>query len=511
MKATRILALILACLMLCSAFLVSCGGDEKEKGTAPTVTPTVDTEDKSEVYEAEVKNLNGHTFHFLTRDAGASTHLSTHAVYAEEQNGDKVNDAVFSRNAQLEQIYNCKITATASSNPVTDNRDSMISGDYVGDFIMFTVNRAKSLATGGLLVDIATLNNIDLTKAWWDQEGIDAFNLGNKTFFITGDAATLDDRACWLLAFNRDIIAEWGATQPGGFNIYETVKKGEWTVDLMAKIMTETAKDEDGDGVIDKYTSSGDRIAYACEAGTNWMLLAATGVTVSNKSAAGEYSLPDSIKPEVLAAWEALRGVVANPYRYVTDNGAPFRAYGKATFYSCNYGMALRLSSAKVPIGYLPLPKLNKEQKDYLVTCAFSQCGIYMIPSTVENAEVKDWLTNGFTSAAEQCAYFLEAFAYYSRHTVTPAFVDQVLLKQAVFDADSADMIVMALENKVYDPIVSQNFGSINVFSSASTKNTFGAESFGQITSLYAERLEAARTALKEYIDFVNAEALPEE
>jgi hypothetical protein len=278
----------------------------------------------------------------------------------------------------------------------------------------------------------------------------------------------------------------------------------------MAKIIAETAKDENGDGVINQYSSTGDRIGYATEASTNWYLLAATGVTVSNKSATGEFSLPDALKPEVLTAWEALRGIIASPYRYNTDVGTHFRASGKATFYSCNYGMALRLTSAVVPIGYLPYPKLNKEQKDYLITCSFSQCGVYMIPSTVENAETKDWLTNGFTSAAEQCAYFLEAFAYYSRHTVTPAFVDLVLLKQAVFDADSADMIVLSLEHKVYDPVVAKAFGSINVFAAASTKNTFGAEKFDQITSLYAERLEAARTALQEYIDYISVEQLPE-
>jgi len=508
MKATRILALILACLMLCSAFLVSCGGDET-KGTAPTVTPTVDTEDKSEVYEAEVKNLNGHTFHFLTRDMGSNTHLSTHAVYAEEQNGDKVNDAVFSRNAQLEQIYNCKITATASSNPVTANRDAIISGDYVADFIMYTVNSSKSMATGGLLVDFATLDNIDLTKAWWDQEGNDAFNMGLKTYFITGDAATLDDRACWMLAFNKDIIDEWAATaMPSGFSIYETVKKGEWTVDLMAKIITETARDMDGDGVITKQNK--DRFGLTTETSTNWYLLAATGVTVSNKSATGEYSLPDALKPEVLTAWEALRGIVANPYRFNSDSGWYMRSSGLSTFYSCNYGMSLKMSDAKIPLGYLPLPKLNKEQAHYLNTASFSQCGVYMIPSTVENAETKDWLANGFTSAAEQCAYFLEAFAYYSRHSVTPAFVDLVLLKQAVFDADSADMIVLSLEHKVYDPVVAKSFGSINVFGSTSTKNAVGADKFDQITSLYAERLEAARTSLKEYIDYISVEQLPE-
>jgi len=508
MKATRILALILACLMLCSAFLVSCGDDGKEKGTAPTVTPTVDTEDKSEVYEAEVKKLNGHTFHFLTRDAGNNWHLSTQAVYAEENTGDKVNDAVFSRNAQLEQIYDCKITADARTNPVTDFREAIIAGDYVGDFIMYTVNSSKSMATGGLLVDFATLDNIDLTKAWWDQEANNAINMGLKTFFVTGDAATMDDRACWMLAFNKDIIDEWAATaMPSGFSIYETVKKGEWTVDLMAKIIAETARDMDGDGLVTLQTK--DRFGLTTEASTNWWFVVGCGGRVSNQSATGEYSLPDTLPAEVLSIWESLRGIVASPYRINSDSGWYMRASGLSTFYSCNYGMSLKMSDAKVPLGYLPLPKLNKEQAHYLNTASFSQFGVYMIPSTVENAETKDWLTNGFTSAAEQCAYFLDAFSYYSRHSVTPAFVDLVLLKQSVFDADSADMIVLSLEHKVYDPIVSKSFGSINVFASAGTAGTIGAEKYDQITSLYAERLEKARTSLKEYIDYISVEQLP--
>ena len=83
-------------------------------------------------------------------------------------------------------------------------------------------------------------------------------------------------------------------------------------------------------------------------------------------------------------------------------------------------------------------------------------------------------------------------------------------MKQAVFDADSADMITLSLANKVYDPIVAKNFGSINVFSAASKANTFGAEKFDQITPLYAEKLEAARTSLKEYIDYISVEQLPE-
>jgi hypothetical protein len=160
-------------------------------------------------------------------------------------------------------------------------------------------------------------------------------------------------------------------------------------------------------------------------------------------------------------------------------------------------------------MGFLPFPKLNAEQKDYYTSVSFVQLGTYCIPYTVESAE--DWETNGFKSGAEQCAYFLEAFAYYSKLIVTPAFYDQVILRQSVRDADSAEMVEIALKNKVYDPVVGYSFGSLSeIFKECGSPGGAGSlgsdSAYDTLVSTYEKRYTAARKALQDYIKYVNAE-----
>ena len=503
MKATRILSLILALIMLCSTFLFACGKEDADKkGDGSDVVINTEAEDESKKYDAKIVNLNGHVFRFLTRGTNASSHLATHAVYAEAPNGDKVNDAVYTRNAQLAEKYNCTIEEERHSNPGADARESLIAGDYIADFIMGTAYQTRSLASAGLLVDIASLDNIDLTKAWWDQRSMNGMNVGGKIFFVTGDACTLDDRAAWIMYFNKDWIEEYDAS----LNLYDEVRKGTWTVDLMAKLMTETAKDLDGDGQV--ATIGKDRFGYYGERGNNWFHVAACNVTVSKISPSGDIEIPFQPTQELLTAWEAVKGIVASPVRVVSDSSGAFKN-GLSTFFCCNVGTMLNAGSTTISQGFLPLPKLNAEQENYHTSVSYIQLGSYCIPYTVENAE--DWETNGFTSGAEQCAYFLEAFAYYSMNILTPAFYDQVILKQAVRDADSAEMVQIALANKIYDPVIGYSFGSLSeAFKECGSPNGAGAvgsdAAYDTFVSTYDKRYTAARKALQDYIKYVNAE-----
>ena len=105
-------------------------------------------------------------------------------------------------------------------------------------------------------------------------------------------------------------------------------------------------------------------------------------------------------------------------------------------------------------------------------------------------------------------AYFLEVFSYYSMNILTPAFYNQVLLKQSVSDQASAEMIELAMENKVYDPIAGYNFGSINIYSLVGSNNQNGIPgtdvNYDTFKSTYESRVNAARKALENYINFIN-------
>jgi len=500
MKKARILSLILAIVMLCSVFFVSCGGneDEGQGGGGGNLIIDDETEDTSKKYDAEIKNLNGHEFRFTVRDT-TTVGLNTHEVYAEAPNGDKINDAVYARNAQLQEKYNCVIVEDRTSKPHNTLKEPLTAGEYVTDYVFTGVEQLRTLAQSNLLADLDEVKTIDLTKAWWDSAGFYGMNIAGKTFFVNGDGCTLDDRACWIMYFNKAYVAEYTNK-----NLYTEVDEGRWTIDLMYDIMEHTWKDENGDG---QMTVGTDRFGYIGEQSNNIFHVQACGVTLASVDENGTWSLPDQPKEEVLTVWESLRPLLTSPHREVSWLQAHF-AGGLGTFYCCNLGSLMSAGNITFDYGILPLPKLNEQQDRYYNAVGYKQLGAYCIPTTVENAP--DWATNGFDSGVEQAAYFLEAFSYYSMQILTPAFYDQVVMKQSVRDDDSPRMLEIALKNKIYDPVVGYNFGKIQIFGEVGSlgNETVGSDAnYDTFVSTYTSRVTAARTALADYQSYITTEA----
>ncbi|MBR5296008.1 MAG: hypothetical protein IKU24_05405, partial [Clostridia bacterium] len=457
-------------------------------------------QNENEVYDAEIKNLNGHEVRFIVSHNNAS-HLSVNEVYAESPNGDKVNDAVFARNAQIANEYNCKIVENRYEDVAKSIREPLIAGEYVADIILNNAKNSRSLAAANLLADLSNLDNINLEKVWYDQNSMTGLNIGGKVFFVNGDGTTLDDRAAQIMFVNKD----WVEGYDSSLNLYDVVKEGRWTIDLMVEIMNGTAKDLDGDGAINPGT---DRLGYVADADMNWFHVAAGGVTLSRVSSTGDYEIPAQPKPELLEAWEAVRPLLTSPCREVSDNSARLRN-GFSTFYAGNLGNILYSGQTTQALGVLPLPKLDKDQDKYYTGVDFAKLGAFCIPTTVDNCE--DWETNGFTSGREQAAYILEAFSYYSKLTLTPAFYDQVILKLSIRDTESAEMVKIALENKIYDPVVGYNFGGMyKIFEECGSpveKGSVGSdEKYDTFVSTYTGRYSAARKALQDYLTYTNTE-----
>ncbi len=505
MKNVRILSLILALVMLCSVFFVSCGGNEGEdagEGGGNLIIEE-ETQDESKIYDAEIKNLNGHEFRFTVRDVSTNVALDTHEVYAEAPNGDKINDAVYARNSQLQEKYNCIIVEDRTSKPQTALKDPLTAGEYVTDYIFTGVSNLHGLAGSNLLADLNNVKTIDLSKAWWDQASLFGMNIAGKTFFVTGDACTLDDRAAWIMYFNKSIVKEYKST----LNLYDEVDAGRRTYDLMYEIMINTAKDGNGDGSI-TVGDPEDRFGYIGGGSNNRNHVQSCGVTLASVDAEGNWTIPDQPTDEILTVWEKLRPVLTTNTRMIHNAAMGDFGSGLATFYCNNLGGLMGSGKLSIDYGILPMPKLNEQQDKYYTSVSYLQLGCYCIPNTVENAP--DWGSNGFDSGVEQAAYFLEAFAYYSMQILSPAFYDQVLTKQAVRDDDAPRMLEIAVANKIYDPVLGYDFGKINIFPEVGTpgKNgTVGSDAnYDTLVSTYTSRVQAARTALADYQSFVNAE-----
>ncbi len=506
---SRILCLALAIVMVCTVFLFGCQGDEakttqgQQNATQGGQQQTQTEADTSTIYDAEVKDLQGHEFVFYTRNT-TSVHLNHIEVYAEEPNGDKVNDAVFKRNAQLQTTYNCKISEIRDNDVAAVVREPLITGEYICDFLFIRATDARGLSKNNLLVDVATLENVDLTKEWWDQDALKGLNMAGKTFFLTGDGCTIDDRWALSMFFNLELVE---AAFPEA-NLYQEVRDGKWTNARMLEIMQATAADMDGDGQVATYQKD----IYGYMAGNvlgNWAHVAASGGYVT-EIVDGNLEIPISPSRELLDIWADLRPLITSPLRFSVDNlpsGNIFRG-GLATFYAVNTGALLNWGSQKFHLGVLPYPKRNEEQKEYITTMNFSVGG-YCIPITVNNDVAKDYEKAGFASGAEMCGYFLEAYSYYSRDTLTPAFFDQVLAKQIAMDADSIEMVAIAIENRQYDPVVGYNFGGMRTLFAecGGFSDQPGTDiNYDNFTAKYRERVSKAREAVEDYLTFVNAD-----
>ena len=498
----RSISLILCLFLLLSVVFTACGGGATETAEGPGVIErTTEEADPNDVYDIEVKDLKGHEFLFITQET-PTAHLRANEIASEGLNGDKVNDAVFKRNAAIQKDYNCVFSEERASDVLNTVREPLIAGEYVYDVIYGRTPHLRTLSASGLLVDYTTLENIRLEKNWWDHNLHEGLAISGHLFYVNGDLSTVDDRSSIVMFFNRDMIQKNDLEDP-----FDLVKSGNWTVQKLYELSEACIEDTDGDGV---WVPGKDVFAYLSPDFDNYTLIAAAHLYLGDLQSDGTFSLPATVRKDILAAWTELRPLLTSPHRDVSDSGSRFRS-GKAAFYSMNLGSLLNYTDTTIVFGVLPMPKLNAEQAEHWTTCSGAINYCFGIPITVDN--MAD--TAGFESGREMVAYFLNALCYRSRDTITPAFFDQVLKHQMIRDEVSVEMLDLALKNKLYDPIVFFNFGSIgNIFRDAGSNGSGGSRgtagavgtdvNYDTLVSLYEARLAAARKALNNYLKYLD-------
>ena len=105
---------LIAAMLFCT-ILISCAGQSGETATTSGTEDTSETDTGttvSSIPEPDIPELDygGAEFTYLIRDGNVSSYMEKY-VYAEEENGEPVNDAIYKRNRQVEEKFNIKIKA----------------------------------------------------------------------------------------------------------------------------------------------------------------------------------------------------------------------------------------------------------------------------------------------------------------------------------------------------------------------------------------------------------------
>ncbi len=433
MKNKRIPALLLAALLSISA--VSCAGPEETVETTAETAPAAETEAETEL-KAELpdKTYDGEEVMFLTCLSVGYDWYTSYEIYASEMNGQLINDAVFTRNQQIEELLDIKISETKMSDAHKVAQETLIAGDDQFDVVMPYINSTISLATQGLLMDLNTIPYLDLEKPWWDQRANENMVIADKLFFSTGDIAILDNECTMVMFFNKDMIEQYSLENP-----YELVKEHKWTIDKVGEMASVVTHDLNGDGKMDKDDTWG--LSVAGNAPISFYFGAGERIVDKNDEGKLEFQIGSA------RSYDVFDKVMTLCYDELMLSDKTASAAFDVVSVMFNAGQVMFVTFALVDInalreaefefGILPYPLFDETQQEYNNLISSGLVSSTSVPYNNKNTEL-----TGVT---------LEAMAYYSTSTLTPAYYDNALKTRYVRDEESGEMLDIIFATRVYD------------------------------------------------------------
>jgi hypothetical protein len=254
-------------------------------------------------------------------------------------------------------------------------------------------------------------------------------------------------------------------------DLYQMVRDGKWTWDVMYDIMKQATKDLNGDGVIDKNDQVGLFSQY---------IYLQTAV-----ASAGEYITPknDRDVPEVGPNIERIAGIAAKVVPILKDKSAAVIAEDinsgynnvffdfilpkfrddEIMFHTNQLLFSFELRSMDADFAILPIPKYDEAQPQYGAMVANAWATYTVIPVTCTDIE--------------RTGAILSAMGHYSKNYITPAYYDVTVTNKLMRDEDSIEMMEIILGNRVLDLSYLYNWGEIgglfNGISSSGKADTF--------------------------------------
>lgn len=451
----RILAFAICALIIVTS-VVSCSEttvqDEKTPNAAEDSTVVENVEVEADITVTDIvanryadTNLNGYEYKVLAISTDKHFYTGVQAgineVYAEEYNGDLINDAIFSRNLKTEETLNVVITPVWGGDTgdiQSQLHKDVLAGSHDYDTVINRMDYLGTSMTNGDLLNIKNISTIDTSDSWWDKNIVDAFTLfgGQKLYWISGDINIFDDFAVEVIFFNKSICDDCGLEYP-----YSSVIEGTWTIEKFYQMAKQAERDVDGDGrlVISKdivgHAESNDHIKH-------WIY------------AMGEKSLDiaEDGSLEVMNLTERQIQAVDTLYKYMVEGemtytGSPaIFSEGHELFQGDMLGPINTFREMEQEFGVVPMPKMNEEQEHYGEYVSNGWTTAYGFPMTNTDAE-----TTGIV---------FDALCGFSTDTLRVALYDVLFAAKLVRDAESVQMLDIIFDSKSYDWAVDFSWGS---------------------------------------------------
>ena len=361
---------------------------------------------------------------------------------------DLVDVAVYKRNRTVEKRLNVtlKYTGLPWSDGTYNNTiyTAAHSGDNEFDIFSGPSYHIPILMVDGCYSDLSKTDYLDFDKVWWANGINDGMAIDGKVFVATGDISLGYVKYLHCLIFNEMLYHDVYSED----SLYETVSKGDWTVEKMAEVTNGVWEDLDKDGL----NSEGDRFGYVIP-NSNLMraYIDAVNLNIIHVDSDGNAAVWEENQSHVHDAIETLNAYFGTEDVLYTQDNSNEKSYnifkdGRAIFV---LGRLTDISSTYRDIkdftfGVIPLPKWDDSQEDYAVTICGSE-SVFAICSSLPADEV------------ERASAVMQALAIESYKSVTPVYYENALKIKYDMGGDKAKMLDFIRGGATFNPNIQFN------------------------------------------------------
>jgi len=252
---------------------------------------------------------------------------------------------------------------------------------------------------------------------------------------------------------------------------FELVDSGKWTVDAFRSYFNGVYLDTNGNGEKDKE----DTYALSCHCNHMGRVIAASG---EMEVSCGEDGFVINLYSDKLVSlFEKVRAITEDPnVRATTENNdIDLLSGGNAMFITYASDPA-KLRDVPIEFGYLPFPKYDEAQENYIVE---AQGGLMAVPTTASNIE--------------RSGVIIEALSAGSNKYLREAFIQNYVENKVLRNEDSIRMYRLARSVLSYN--ISYNIDPADLLASHKFYSTMIADPTLGHASYYESIRESVETA----------------
>ena len=390
-KATKLLSLLLAGLLLASCSNAAGGQNE----TSPADTVALPSSSESAV-ESESE----------------TTYIP-----------DDLKDEDFGGYAF--RILSCVFYNKELATYITNDELTGVPGDDAFDILIGHDTNTVGLGKSGLLRNMYDIDEFNFEKPWWPNNAVESWTVAGKMFAASSYISYCGIHWTRAMTVNKDWAEELLMEIP-----YEAVREGKWTLDMLNTLTEDVSYDVDGNGKM----NDKDKVGFTSGTQTWYCLQEGVDLPIYRRDDSGSIYL--DLDVDRADKFLEIMRTLTQKDRYVSsgDFGVKMFENGNALFAYTQVGDAYdyyRVSDVRY--GFLPTPKLDEAQENYINCCTDVP---WAIPKTVMGEQ------------QHVVGTICEAMSAYNYNHVLPVYLEGALKSRAADSADDTEMLQIIADTR---------------------------------------------------------------